>query len=62
MIRINDNYLKLPGSYLFATIAAKAAAFRKELDNDDIISLGIGMTSPAAKASMAMAPSRATPS
>ncbi|MBP5302092.1 MAG: LL-diaminopimelate aminotransferase [Bacteroidales bacterium] len=42
MIRINDNYLKLPGSYLFATIAAKAAAFRKELDNDDIISLGIG--------------------
>ena len=38
MIRINDNYLKLPGSYLFATIAAKAAAFRKELDNDDIIS------------------------
>ena len=42
MIQINDNYLKLPGSYLFASIAAKAEAFRKELDKDDIISLGIG--------------------
>lgn len=42
MIQINDNYLKLPGSYLFASIASKAEAFRKELDRDDIISLGIG--------------------
>lgn len=42
MIRINDNYLKLPGSYLFASIAARAAAFRKELEKDDVISLGIG--------------------
>jgi len=42
MIQINDNYLKLPGSYLFASIAAKAEAFRRELDKDDIISLGIG--------------------
>lgn len=42
MIQINDNYLKLPGSYLFASIASKAEAFRKELDKDDIISLGIG--------------------
>lgn len=42
MIRINDNYLKLPGSYLFASIAARAAEFRKELEKDDVISLGIG--------------------
>lgn len=42
MIQINDNYLKLPGSYLFASVASKAEAFRKELDKDDIISLGIG--------------------
>lgn len=42
MIRINENYLKLPGSYLFATIAAKARAFRQGLAVDDVISLGIG--------------------
>ena len=27
MFKINDNYLKLPGSYLFSTVAKKAAAF-----------------------------------
>ena len=42
MIRINDNFLKLPGSYLFAAIAAKARAFRQGLAVDDVISLGIG--------------------
>ena len=25
MFKINDNYLKLPGSYLFSTIAKKVA-------------------------------------
>ena len=27
MFQINDNYQKLPGSYLFSTIAKKVAAF-----------------------------------
>lgn len=54
MIRINDNYLKLPGSYLFATIAAKAKAFRQTIAVDDVISLGIGdVTQPLCDAAIA---------
>ena len=54
MIRVNDNYLKLPGSYLFATIAAKARAFRQTLAVDDVISLGIGdVTQPLCDAAVA---------
>ncbi len=54
MIRVNDNYLKLPGSYLFATIAAKAKAFRQTLAVDDVISLGIGdVTQPLCEAVVA---------
>ncbi|MBR5735956.1 MAG: LL-diaminopimelate aminotransferase [Bacteroidales bacterium] len=53
MIRINDNYLKLPGSYLFAAIAAKARAFRQTLAVDDVISLGIGdVTQPLCPAAV----------
>ncbi|MBR0533850.1 MAG: LL-diaminopimelate aminotransferase [Bacteroidales bacterium] len=53
MIRVNDNYLKLPGSYLFATIAAKAKAFRQTLAVDDVISLGIGdVTQPLCDAAI----------
>ena len=29
MFKINDNYLKLPGSYLFSTIAKKVAAYKE---------------------------------
>ncbi|MBO4764354.1 MAG: LL-diaminopimelate aminotransferase [Bacteroidales bacterium] len=54
MIRVNDNYLKLPGSYLFANIAAKARAFRQTLAVDDVISLGIGdVTQPVCDAAVA---------
>ena len=42
MVHINENYLKLPGSYLFADIARKVNAFRKERPDADIIRLGIG--------------------
>jgi len=42
MSRLNENYLKLPGSYLFAEIADRVAAFKKEKPDADIISLGIG--------------------
>lgn len=42
MYKINENYLKLPGSYLFSNIAKKVAAFKQENPDKDVISLGIG--------------------
>lgn len=42
MSLLNENYLKLPGSYLFSTIAKKVAAYQQEHPNEDIIRLGIG--------------------
>jgi LL-diaminopimelate aminotransferase len=42
MARLNENYLKLPGSYLFAEIAKRVAAFKSENPHADVISLGIG--------------------
>lgn len=42
MFQINENYLKLPGSYLFSTIAKKVAAYKEANPDQDIISLGIG--------------------
>ena len=42
MFKINDNYLKLPGSYLFSTIAKKDQAFQAANPDKEIIRLGIG--------------------
>ena len=42
MVRINDNYLKLPGSYLFSDIGRKVNAFIKENPDKKVIRLGIG--------------------
>lgn len=42
MFKVNEDYLKLRGSYLFSTIAKKVAAFQKENPDKDIIRLGIG--------------------
>ena len=42
MYRVNENYLKLPGSYLFSTIAKKVAAYCEEHQEAKIIRLGIG--------------------
>lgn len=56
MFKINDNYLKLPGSYLFSTIAKKVAAYKEANPEkkDQIISLGIGdVTLPLAPAVIA---------
>jgi LL-diaminopimelate aminotransferase len=39
---INDNYLKLPGSYLFAEIAKRVTAFKDQHPDAKIIRLGIG--------------------
>lgn len=42
MVRINDNFEKLPESYLFSTIARKVKEYRESHPGCEIISLGIG--------------------
>ncbi len=42
MAKINQNYLKLPGSYLFSTIAKKVNAYTEAHPEVKIIRLGIG--------------------
>ena len=51
MFKVNENYLKLPGSYLFSTIGKKVAAFSEANPDKSIIRLGIGdVTQPLAPA------------
>lgn len=51
MVKINENFLKLQGSYLFSNIAKKVAAYKDANPNNEIISLGIGdVTQPLAPA------------
>lgn len=51
MFRVNENYQKLPGSYLFSTIGKKVAAFSEANPEKQIIRLGIGdVTQPIAPA------------
>ncbi|HBV87742.1 MAG TPA: LL-diaminopimelate aminotransferase [Desulfosporosinus sp.] len=42
MALMNENYLRLPGSYLFSEIARRVNQFKNENPNADIIRLGIG--------------------
>ena len=42
MANINENYLNLQGSYLFANIAKKVADYQAAHPDADIIRLGIG--------------------
>ena len=42
MFRINENYLKLPGSYLFSTIGKKVSEYSAANPDREIIRLGIG--------------------
>ncbi len=42
MTILNENYLKLPGSYLFSTIAKRVAAYKESHPGAQVISLGIG--------------------
>ena len=49
MVTINENYLKLPGSYLFSTIGRKVKEYGEAHPEADIIRLGIGdVTKPIA--------------
>ena len=51
MFKVNTNFQKLPGSYLFSTIAKKVAAYQEANPSADIIRLGIGdVTQPIAPA------------
>ena len=51
MFKINYNYLKLPGSYLFSTIGKKVNAYAAANPDKKIIRLGIGdVTQPLAPA------------
>ena len=42
MTPVNENYLKLPGSYLFSTIAKKVDEYKAAHPDTEIIRLGIG--------------------
>lgn len=51
MFQVNENYLKLPGSYLFSTIGKKVKAYSEANPDKAIIRLGIGdVTQPLAPA------------
>ena len=50
MAKINENYLKLAGNYLFAEIAKRVKNFQTENPDAKIIRLGIGdVTQPLPK-------------
>lgn len=51
MFKVNDNFQKLPGSYLFSTIAKKVNAYQQANPEKELIRLGIGdVTQPIAPA------------
>lgn len=51
MVKVNENYLKFPGSYLFSTIAKKVNAYMIENPDKKVIRLGIGdVTMPLSSA------------
>lgn len=51
MYKINEDYLKLPGSYLFSTIAKKTNAYKEKHPDKDLVRMGIGdVTQPLAPA------------
>jgi LL-diaminopimelate aminotransferase len=54
MAFVNENFLKLPGNYLFAEIATRVAAYKTNHPSASVISLGIGdVTRPLAPAVIA---------
>lgn len=42
MFQVNENYLKLPGSYLFSTIGKKVSSYAAAHPEETVIRLGIG--------------------
>ena len=41
MVKVNDNYLKLPGSYLFSTVGKKQREYQAANPDKKIIRLSI---------------------
>jgi LL-diaminopimelate aminotransferase len=60
MIRINENFLKLQSSYLFADIAKRVDAYQRQHPEQAIIRLGIGDVTRALPAACVEALHRAT--
>ena len=53
MFKVNDNFCKLPGSYLFSEVARRLAAYSKANPDKTIIKMGIGdVTRPICRASL----------
>lgn len=53
MVHVNENFLKLPGSYLFSDIAKKVKAYQESHPDKRLIRLGIGdVTRPLPQASI----------
>lgn len=53
MVQVNDNFLKLPASYLFSEIARKVEQFRKDNPDAPVIRMGIGdVTRPVCQAAI----------
>ncbi|MDE7388022.1 MAG: LL-diaminopimelate aminotransferase [Muribaculaceae bacterium] len=53
MIKVNDNFCKLPGSYLFSEVARKIAAFQSSHPDARVIRMGIGdVTRPICQAAV----------
>ena len=53
MAHVNENFLKLPGSYLFSDIAKKVKAYQESHPDKRLIRLGIGdVTRPLPQASI----------
>ena len=51
MYKVNENYLKIQGNYLFSTIAKKVQEFSEQNPDKEVIRLGIGdVTQPIAPA------------
>ena len=51
MFKVNQDYLKLPGSYLFSTVARKQREYQAAHPEAEIIKLSIGdVTQPLAPA------------
>ena len=51
MFKINEDYCKLPGSYLFSTIGKKTNAYREAHPDKNLVRMGIGdVTKPLAPA------------
>ena len=53
MFRINDNFTKLPASYLFSEVARRVNAYSESHPGADIIRMGIGdVTRPLCQAAV----------